>query len=240
MGIGNVTQIQATWGHLPDQQHRLAVYIGRIAKDDECEFYGGRELLAIGLGRKVPAEPGDDDESDEAREARKVRKATFEAVRHCLRCLERVGFIELIRKPARGQTTRYKVHPIFNRPEAVWPVTDQSESGPLAVSTGQTESTQQARPDRSTGQTESANGPGGVWPKEEEDPDKDSPEDTQLQVGAQPQESSAHSTSQVESVRSVPREHWKAVARAGARGLAIEPDDEPELEETYPEDEASA
>lgn len=181
MGIGNVTLIQTTWAHLPDQQHRLAVFIGRVAKDGECEFYGGRELLAQGLGRQVPDEPADDDDSDTARQARRVRRATFEAVRHCMRRLEQVGFLEQNRKPARGQTTRYKVNPTFNGPERVWSVTgqsesglltastDQSESGLLAASTDQTKSVQQARRDLPTDQTRSANGPDEVWPKEEEE-----------------------------------------------------------------------
>jgi len=188
MGIGNVTEIQTTWGHLPDQAHRLAVYMGRVATDKEREFYGGRELLAIGLGRPVPTEPDDDDDSDDAREARKLRKATFEAVRRCMRYLESVGFIEQTRAPARKQTTRYKLNPSFNGPDEPWPVTGQTNRGPSKGSTGQTHRAQRARPTVPTGQTNRADGPDEPWPKEEEDVGEDLAEDASRSVGDQPQD----------------------------------------------------
>lgn len=145
MGAGNVKAVYGLWGHLPDRPFRLLAFLALTAKDDDSppRFWGGRETMAVGIGRTVPT--GDDDES------RKGRHATFEAVRWNLNQLIKAGAIERTRAASPGRTAEYVLR--------LTPGMAQAESGAngtdAACATTQTESAQRDRPSLRMAQAES-------------------------------------------------------------------------------------
>lgn len=103
MGAGNVKAVYGLWGHLPDRPFRLLAFMALTAKDDDqppC-FWGGRETLAVGLGRDVPT--GDDAAS------KRARHAAFEAVRSSLSQLVTAGAIKRTRSASPGRTAKYEL-----------------------------------------------------------------------------------------------------------------------------------
>lgn len=56
MGAGNVKAVYALWRDVPDPAFRLLVFMALTAKDedDPPQFWGGRETLALGIGRNPP------------------------------------------------------------------------------------------------------------------------------------------------------------------------------------------
>lgn len=94
MGAGNVGLVYARWGHLPHAPFRVLAYMALRTLDDgdPPRFWGGRESLAVALGRLVP-KPEDE-------QSRRERKAAFEAVKEVTATLRRLGAIEII-EPAR-------------------------------------------------------------------------------------------------------------------------------------------
>ena len=85
MGAGNVKAAFVHWGDLPGGPFRLLVYMALRTKDGDKhpQFWGGREDLAFGLGRRVP------EERDEV--SRKAREAAFKALKDAMAVLTRRG-----------------------------------------------------------------------------------------------------------------------------------------------------
>jgi hypothetical protein len=106
MGARHVAAVFAFWGGelndgkpLSPPAFRLLVHMAHTAKDSDHPptFFGGREHLAFGLGRKVPR--GDNDED------RRTRDATFRAVNRAIAQLMAAGALHdrdhpLARRPA--------------------------------------------------------------------------------------------------------------------------------------------
>ena len=55
MGAGNVGLVYARWGHLPHAPFRVLAYMALRTLDDgdPPRFWGGRESLAVALGRSA-------------------------------------------------------------------------------------------------------------------------------------------------------------------------------------------
>jgi hypothetical protein len=77
MGAGNVKAVYALWADLPDRPFRVLAYMALTAKDadDPPMFWGGRESLAVAIGRKVS--PNDSEAS-----VRTTFRAVRSAVKH--------------------------------------------------------------------------------------------------------------------------------------------------------------
>jgi hypothetical protein len=77
MGAGNVKAVYALWADLPDRPLRVLAYMALTAKDadDPPMFWGGRESLAVAIGRKVS--PNDSEAS-----VRTTFRAVRSAVKH--------------------------------------------------------------------------------------------------------------------------------------------------------------
>lgn len=83
------------WAHLPDQPFRLLTYMALTSKDDDSppRFWGGREALAIGIGRKPPHTETD-----------------FRAVGRAMGKLARAGAVELEQHSSPGRRANYLIH----------------------------------------------------------------------------------------------------------------------------------
>jgi hypothetical protein len=145
MGAGNVKAVYGWWGHLPDRPFRLLAFMALTAKDDATPptYWGGRESMAVGIGRDVPT--GDDDA------AAKERHATFEAVRWTVNKLIKAGAVERTRAASPGRTAEYAL--------ILRPAMTQTQSVPndpdSVCATTQTQSAQRPRLSLRMGQTES-------------------------------------------------------------------------------------
>jgi hypothetical protein len=119
MGAGNVKAVYALWADLPDRPFRVLAYMALTAKDadDPPKFWGGRESLAVAIGRKVS--PNDSEAS--------VR-TTFRAVRSAVKQLIEADAIKLDRHHAPGVPARYALQLRPNRGDLLTP-----EQGGLAA-----------------------------------------------------------------------------------------------------------
>ncbi len=106
MGAGNVGLAYARWGHLPRAPFRVLAYMALRSLDDDDPpmFWGGRESLAVALGRLVPK--AEDDES------KRQRKAAFEAVKEMTTALKKAGAIEQVEaaRPKRNAVYALNLH----------------------------------------------------------------------------------------------------------------------------------
>src|SRR5574341_1281057 len=106
MGAGNVGLVYGLWGHLPHAPFRVLAYMAlrTLDDDDPPQFWGGRESLALALGRIVP-KPEDE-------QSRRERKAAFEAVKEATSTLRRLGAIELVEaaRPKRNAVYALNLH----------------------------------------------------------------------------------------------------------------------------------
>ena len=98
IGAKNVGLVFARWPDLPASAKLLLVYMAHRALDgdDHPVFYGGRQDLAVGMGRG-PVTPDDEDKAD----------AAYHAVRRAMGLLQKVGAITLIERPRRGRNAKY-------------------------------------------------------------------------------------------------------------------------------------
>jgi hypothetical protein len=144
MGAGNVKAVYGRWGHLPDRPFRLLVFMAVTAKDDGDPplYWGGRETLAVGLGREIPDKPTQDDASPESERARRTRHAAFESVRATVEQLVKAGAIRRTRKAFPGKTAEYALT-LLPRMEQAHPV--PNGAGP-ACATTQAQPAQRHRP----------------------------------------------------------------------------------------------
>ncbi|WP_143220354.1 hypothetical protein [Actinomadura sp. CNU-125] len=104
MGAGNVKAAFVHWGALPGGPFRLLVYMALRTRDGDARprYYGGREDLAFGLGRRVP----DDDGSEESR---KAREASFKAVKDAVATLTRRGAVRVVARARPGRNAEYEL-----------------------------------------------------------------------------------------------------------------------------------
>lgn len=104
MGAQNVALVFTRWGHLHHAPFRALVYMAHRSLDsgNPPKFWGGREEIAMALGRPIPEPYGD--------EFDKKREADYEVVRKVTRTLTRAGAISLDRMPGPGQHAVYALH----------------------------------------------------------------------------------------------------------------------------------
>jgi hypothetical protein len=94
VGATNVKAVYAWWSHLADQPFRLLAYMALTAKDDDSppRFWGGRESLAIGIGRTPPHTETD-----------------FRAVGRAMGKLRSAGAVELEQHSSPGRRANYVI-----------------------------------------------------------------------------------------------------------------------------------
>ena len=104
MGAGNVKAAFVHWGGLPGGPFRLLVYMALRTKDGDKhpQFWGGREDLAFGLGRRVP------EERDEV--SRKAREAAFKALKDAMAVLTRRGAVRVVERARPGRNAVYEIN----------------------------------------------------------------------------------------------------------------------------------
>lgn len=106
MGAGNVKLVYARWADLDDAPLRLLAYMAVIALDegDSPRFWGGRDALALAIGRMV----ADRKTKDPAEIAE--RKRAFKAVTRTLAILKDAGAITVLEPAAPGQNAVYALN----------------------------------------------------------------------------------------------------------------------------------
>lgn len=111
MGAGNVKAVYALWGTLPDPAFRLLAFMALIAGDDDQppQFWGGRELLATGLGRRPPFDAAD-----------------YRAVDRAMKKLRNVGALVQSRHASPMTTAQ---HDLVLSPDAVCRVNNSVDDG---------------------------------------------------------------------------------------------------------------
>lgn len=107
MGAKNVKTVYANWAHLRDGPFRLLVFMANTALDSDVEprYWGGREALAIALGRFRRIAGGRTPE-EEARE----RDAAYLAVKRALRQLKNSGAITTLNVAGPGTRSDYRLN----------------------------------------------------------------------------------------------------------------------------------
>ena len=121
MGAGNVGLVYARWGHLSHAPFRVLAYMAlrTLDDDDPPQFWGGRESLAVALGRIVP-KPQDE-------QSRRERKAAFEAVKEMTTVLKKAGAVELVEAARPGRNAVYALN-LHRRMVGLEPPPSQNES----------------------------------------------------------------------------------------------------------------
>jgi hypothetical protein len=94
MGAGNVKAVFVHWAELPGAPFRLLVYMALRTKDgdDHPRFWGGREDLAFGLGRRTADEKA------------------FKAVKLAIAALLRVDAIRTVERARPGRNAVYEIN----------------------------------------------------------------------------------------------------------------------------------
>lgn len=144
MGAAHAKAVYGLWGHLPHAPHRLLVFMALTAKDgdDPPTFWGGRDTLAVALGRAVPLEQTD--------AAQRVRNASYVAVRAAVQHLVEVGAIARDRRSSPGRTSRYVLNVrLMEQADAALPRPgsgDAMEQAQPAVNNSPIEAIEQAEP----------------------------------------------------------------------------------------------
>lgn len=98
MGAGNIKLVYARWADLSHAPFRLLAYMALVSRDEDdppC-FWGGRETLALGLGRLV------DMDGTEA-----ARKSAFRAVERNVSHLVKAGAVLTGPSPRPGRAATY-------------------------------------------------------------------------------------------------------------------------------------
>jgi hypothetical protein len=96
VGVKNARLVYAKWGHLPDEPFRLLVFMAltSLDRDEAPRFWGGRETLAVGLGRL----------------GRERDPATIRSVRRNVAELVRFGAITRAGHAHRGRNATYRLN----------------------------------------------------------------------------------------------------------------------------------
>ncbi|MFD1662437.1 hypothetical protein ACFSL4_30730 [Streptomyces caeni] len=106
MGAGLVKAVYARWASLPHAPFRALVFMAVTAKDEDnppC-FWGGRESLALALGRMAPP-PNDDDP-----EVIKERRAAFASVDRAVKELTKVKAIKVVEAAGHYRPAKYALN----------------------------------------------------------------------------------------------------------------------------------
>lgn len=124
MGAGNVKAVYANWGHLDDRPFRLLTFMAVTIPDanDPPLWYGGPEVMAVGLGIILP-EPQEGDPKVTA-----CREAAFRAVRRALKANTKAGALTLIRRSAPGRAPMWRANFTPATPDAQRPLTASDDS----------------------------------------------------------------------------------------------------------------
>lgn len=103
VGAQNVGLVYARWGALNHAPFRVLAYMALRSLDSGNPpiFYGGRDEVAIALGRPIP---------DAGPEFEKTRQANFNMVKKITRELSAVGAIVLVQAPGTGQNAVYELN----------------------------------------------------------------------------------------------------------------------------------
>ena len=111
VGSQNVRTVYARWAHLPDRSFRLLIFMALVTMDDDTEmlFWGGRETMALSLGRIVAEKPARDDLSARADADRRTRAADFQAVKESLSRLIKAGVVTVQKAESPGRPAVYKL-----------------------------------------------------------------------------------------------------------------------------------
>lgn len=104
MGAGNVSLAFARWGSLNHAPFRALVFMAHRSLDsgNPPQFWGGREELAVALGRPLPEPYGDEFE--------KKRKADFEMVKKVVAQLTSAGAVTLAKPAGPRQNAVYSLN----------------------------------------------------------------------------------------------------------------------------------
>lgn len=140
MGGGNVSLVLARWAHLPDPAFRCLVMMANVVHDDDQNptWWGGREALAVALGRKVPPDAG------HKRDCKCIdclaRRAAFQAVKHAVAQLVTASAVSLVKSPRTGRRAEYRLNLGYapptpeveaaSTPQGQVPPTPQGQGGP--------------------------------------------------------------------------------------------------------------
>lgn len=106
MGAGNVKLVFARWADLPHGPFRVLVYMALRSMDDDKPpmFWGGREDLALAIGRIVP------DEDTSNAEVTAARNAAFKAARDATTLLTKCGAISEVKGAAPGRRRTFMLN----------------------------------------------------------------------------------------------------------------------------------
>lgn len=113
MGAGNVKRVYAQWAYLPHVPFRALTYMALVSRDgdDPPRFYGGRDALALAIGRTLTDESTD-----------KERNAAYEAVRYATSTLTKHGAIKAANKAHTGRRQEWLLNLLpQNQPGSVDP-----------------------------------------------------------------------------------------------------------------------
>lgn len=128
MGAGNVKAVFVHWSQLAGGPFRLLTYMALRTKDGDTRprFWGGREDLAFGLGRRVPADDGTE-------ESRRAREAAFKATKAAVAVLTRAGAVTLVERARPGHNAVYalNLNPVRGTETVPHSPVDNSPSDPV-------------------------------------------------------------------------------------------------------------
>lgn len=109
MGAGNVKAVYHHWGKLPHAPFRMLAFMALTSLDESKDgrpgrqFYGGREMLAVAMGRVVPPENPEDPG------VTRERHAAFAAVDRALKVLSTEGAIRLLEAAGHYRPAKYEL-----------------------------------------------------------------------------------------------------------------------------------
>jgi len=125
MGIANVNEAFALWGHLDHAPFRVFLYMAKVARDDDPRFWQGREALALAIGRG-PSELADPT----------IRKAAYRAVARATAALVKAGAV-VVTAPARpGRNAEYTLNLSMERVTVSDTHMDDVQRHPLPLEIG--------------------------------------------------------------------------------------------------------
>lgn len=104
MGAGNVALVFARWGALNHAPFRALIYMAHRSLDNgnPPSFWGGREELAVALGRPLPEPYG--------KQFDDMRKANAEVVKKVISTLTKAGAITLTQPAGPGRNAAYSLN----------------------------------------------------------------------------------------------------------------------------------
>ncbi|MGW7301394.1 hypothetical protein [Streptomyces sp. NPDC054829] len=132
MGAANVKAVFARWGGLPHAPFRVLVYMALVSLDADDkdrgmkarQFYGGREALALAMGRMVPEE--DRDNADVTRE----RHAAFAAVDRAVKVLTKEKAIKVLEAAGHYRPAKYELNLSLSSTTLSVDLQDHAQRGP--------------------------------------------------------------------------------------------------------------